>query len=222
MQLRANRLTKTILLTSGETLTILEDISLDIDSGEIFGVTGISQSGKSTLLGILSGLDLPTEGTVLWDKTPINTLNEDQRAALRLNHAGFVFQNFELLENYTALENVTLPLELSGKEDATMRASEALTEVGLEHRLYHYPGQLSGGEQQRVALARAFVSRPKVLFLDEPTGSLDQKTGESIIQILLKLNRLHQTTLICVTHDPNLNPIFSRSIHLVGGKIEAK
>lgn len=221
MKIRANRLTKTVLLTNGEPLTILEDISLEIEHGSIFGITGISGSGKSTLLGLLSGLDLPSSGDISWGERVINRLNEDQRAALRLNFAGFVFQNFELLETYTALENVMLPLELADKNNASAIASECLSEVGLKNRMHHYPAQLSGGEQQRVALARAFANSPKILFLDEPTGSLDQKTGEIIIDSILKLNKLHQTTLICVTHDPNVNPIFTQSVKISGGKLVA-
>lgn len=220
MQINANRLTKTVLLKNGERLTILEEITLNIEHGEIFGIVGISGSGKSTLLGLLAGLDLPSSGSIFWETTEINQLNEDQRALMRLKGAGFVFQNFELLEAYTALENVMLPLELAGKLNAKQRALECLAEVGLRDRMNHYPQQLSGGEQQRVALARAFATQPKILFLDEPTGSLDQKTGNRVVDILLALNQAHKTTLICVTHDPNLNRLFSRTVHLAGGKVK--
>lgn len=155
-----------------------------------------------------------------WDHHELNQLTEDEKAALRLQKAGFVFQNFELLEAYTALENVLLPLEIAGIKQAEKRALQSLAEVGLQDRVHHYPAQLSGGEQQRVALARAFVTEPKILFLDEPSGSLDQKTGHLIIDLLLQLNQRHKTTLICVTHDPALNPMFSRSVHIVNGSIE--
>jgi putative ABC transport system ATP-binding protein len=219
MQIRAEHLTKTVKLKSNETLNILEDISLQIETGEIISIVGVSGSGKSTLLGLLAGLDTPSEGKVFWDMSRIDTLDEEKRAALRLNSASFVFQNFELLQNYTALENVLLPLEIIGNKEARERALENLDAVGLMDRLNHYPSQLSGGEQQRVAIARAFAIRPRVLFADEPTGSLDQKTSEQIITLLSELNEKYQTTLICVTHDPALNEITSKSMEIAFGKI---
>lgn len=219
MQIRAEHLTKIVPLKSGESLTILQDISLIIETGEIVGILGVSGSGKSTLLGLLAGLDIPTEGQIFWDMARIDTLNEDERAALRLNSAGFIFQNFELLSSYTALENVLLPLELTGNSKAMELALEHLDAVGLIDRLNHYPAQLSGGEQQRVAIARAFAIRPRVLFADEPTGSLDQRTSDQVITLLSELNEKYHTTLICVTHDPALNEIASRSMHISFGKL---
>lgn len=206
-------------LKSGETLTILQDISLIIESSEIVSILGVSGSGKSTLLSLLAGLDTPTEGKVIWDMARIDTQDEDQRAALRLNAAGFIFQNFELLSSYTALENVLLPLELNGNRQAKEIALETLDAVGLIDRLNHYPSQLSGGEQQRVAIARAFAIRPRVLFADEPTGSLDQKTSDQIIALIADLNEKYHTTIICVTHDPAVNEIASRSMHIAFGKL---
>lgn len=221
MQIRAEQLTKIVPLKSGGSLTILQDISLMIETGEIVGILGVSGSGKSTLLGLLAGLDMPTEGEIFWDMTRIDQLSEDERAGLRLNSAGFVFQNFELLSSYTALENVLLPLELTGKPNAKAKelALESLDSVGLIDRLNHYPAQLSGGEQQRVAIARAFAIRPRVLFADEPTGSLDQRTSDEVITLLAELNEKYHTTLICVTHDPALNEIASRSMHISFGKL---
>jgi putative ABC transport system ATP-binding protein len=219
MQIRAEHLTKIVPLKSGDTLTILEDVSLNIEIGEIISIVGVSGSGKSTLLGILAGLDRPTTGKVFWDMSRLDNLDEDKRAALRLNAAGFIFQNFELLASYTALENVLLPLELIGKAEAKSQAIESLEAVGLLDRLNHYPSQLSGGEQQRVAIARAFAIRPRVLFADEPTGSLDQKTSQQIINLLLELNEKYHTTLVCVTHDPALSEMASRSMHIVSGRL---
>ncbi len=229
MKIRANHLTKKVSLPNQELLTILEDISLDIESGEKLGIIGVSGSGKSTLLGLLAGLDLSTTGSVFWEvdnKTifNLNLLSEDKRAELRLNQAGFVFQNFELLSSYTALENVLLPLELLGMNNSsttnlTERAKHCLAEVGLSHRLNHYPNQLSGGEQQRVAIARAFSVQPRILFADEPTGNLDQKTGFQIIRFLYELNEEYKTTLVCVTHDPALSEICDRTLHIADGRI---
>lgn len=219
MQIRAEHLNKTVPLSGGSQLNILQDISLKIDSGEILGILGVSGSGKSTLLGILAGLDLPSDGSVFWDKIDITQLSEDGRANARLKKAGFVFQNFELLPAYTALENVLLPLELSGAKNAEEEAKNCLREVGLKARFFHYPNQLSGGEQQRVAIARAFAVRPQVLFADEPTGNLDQKTGTDIIKLLLELNRVYQTTTICVTHDAALSQICTRTLHISGGRL---
>ncbi len=221
MKIRAEHLTKTVSLPMAKTLTILQDVSLNIDTGDILGILGVSGSGKSTLLGLLAGLDLPTQGRVFWNDTSLNELNEDGRARLRLHHAGFIFQNFELLPAYTALENVLLPLELIGQTDATSKAKLCLKEVELSARMHHYPNQLSGGEQQRVAIARAFAIQPSILFADEPTGNLDQKTGSHIIELLFELNQRHKTTLVFVTHDPTLSKICSKILHLSEGKLEA-
>ena len=186
-------------------LQILRGINLDIAQGESVAITGTSGSGKSTLLGLLAGLDLPTSGRIALFGQDLTPMNEDQRAAVRLGKVGFVFQSFHLLDNLTALENVLLPLEL-GAADAEFkaRAVQALQQVGLGQRLNHYPTQLSGGEQQRVALARAFVTQPKILFADEPTGNLDKATGLEIAQLLFNLQSQWQTTLVLVTHDESL------------------
>lgn len=182
-------------------LTILRDIDFTLNKGETAAIVGASGSGKSTLLSIVAGLDTPSSGTVHIDGVDLFAMDEDQRAALRSQKVGFVFQSFQLLGNLTALENVMLPLELAGQAGGAERAKETLERVGLGHRLRHYPAQLSGGEQQRVALARAFIAAPAVLFADEPTGNLDHKTGEQVIDLLFDLNRQHGTTLILVTHD---------------------
>lgn len=209
--IQTDNLVKTIP-QAGRDLQILRGISLSIDSGESVAITGTSGSGKSTLLGLLAGLDLPSSGSVQLFGQALDGLDEDQRAALRLGKVGFVFQSFHLLENLTALENVMLPLELNpsphpglppqgGKEQ---RAREALQQVGLGERMSHFPNQLSGGEQQRVALARAFVTRPQILFADEPTGNLDRATGHEISDLLFALQEKFHTTLVLVTHDETL------------------
>ena len=190
---------------SGHDLQILRGINLEIAQGESVAITGTSGSGKSTLLGLLAGLDLPTSGSVVLFGQDLTHMNEDQRAAVRLSKVGFVFQSFHLLDNLTALENVLLPLELGASHaDFKPRAVQALQQVGLGERLTHYPSQLSGGEQQRVALARAFVTQPKILFADEPTGNLDKATGLEITQLLFNLQSQWQTTLVLVTHDESL------------------
>ena len=189
---------------AGRELQILRDVSLTIDSGQSVAITGLSGSGKSTLLGLLAGLDSPTSGSVVLFGQTLHGLNEDQRAALRLGRVGFVFQAFHLLEHLTALENVMLPLELGTQSGKEQLAVEALQQVGLGERLSHYPNQLSGGEQQRVALARAFVTRPELLFADEPTGNLDRATGNEISALLFALQEKFQTTLVLVTHDESL------------------
>ena len=200
-------------------LVILRDIDLEITSGEALAVVGASGSGKSTLLAILAGLDTPTTGTVELGGTDLFKLDEDARAELRGRLVGFVFQSFQLLPALTALENVMLPLELAGGADAAARARRVLERVGLGERLGHYPRQLSGGEQQRVAVARAFVTEPKVLFADEPTGNLDSATGEQVIELLFEMNREHGTTLVLVTHDPELAKRCGRRIHIAAGEI---
>lgn len=189
-----------------ESLEILQNINLKVHQGESVAITGMSGSGKTTLLGLLAGLDIPTSGEVRLLGENLSTLGEDQRAALRLGDVGFVFQSFHLMDNLTALENVMLPLELDSDlslKDGGIRkrAKVALAEVGLEERLTHLPTQLSGGEQQRVALARAFVSNPKVLFADEPTGNLDSNTGNEIVDLLFSMQQQNNTTLVLVTHD---------------------
>ena len=205
---------------TGDThLTILQDIHLQINSGETVAIIGASGSGKSTLLALLAGLDLPTSGKVYLDQVDIFLLDEDQRAALRSKVLGFVFQSFQLLPALTALENVMLPLELANTDQASEKACQLLARVGLMQRLHHYPKQLSGGEQQRVAIARAFVTTPKLLLADEPTGNLDAETGEQIIDLMFELNREQGTTLVLVTHDETLSQRCSRQIRLSHGKI---
>jgi len=200
-------------------LDILTAVSLAIKPGETLAIVGSSGSGKSTLLGLLAGLDLPTEGSIRLTGVSLERLDEDGRALLRARHVGFVFQSFQLLGNLTALENVMLPLELAGAKDARQLAMAMLERVELGHRLKHYPNQLSGGEQQRVALARAFVTTPRILFADEPTGNLDSRTGSRIIDLLFQLNQEKNTTLVLVTHDPALAGRCGRSIRLEGGRI---
>ena len=202
-------------------LTILEDINISIHSGESVAIVGVSGSGKSTLLGLLAGLDIPTSGRVLLDGKDLNCLDEDGRARLRIHRVGFVFQSFQLLPSLTALENVMLPLELAGMDQVLTNAKERLVEVGLADRLHHYPNQLSGGEQQRVAIARAFVGQPSILFADEPTGNLDNKTAMQVIDLLFTLNKEHDTTLVLVTHDVTIAEHCDRSLTLVGGKLNS-
>jgi putative ABC transport system ATP-binding protein len=200
------------------TLDILRDIDFTLLKGETVAIVGASGSGKSTLLSIVAGLDTPSHGTVLIDGTDIFALNEDQRAALRAQKVGFVFQSFQLLGNLTALENVMLPLELAGRRDARSAAIHMLQRVGLGERLGHYPRVLSGGEQQRVALARAFVVQPAVLLADEPTGSLDFATGEKVMELMFDLNREQGTTLVLVTHDRAIAQRCERRITIEAGR----
>ena len=212
-------------LSGGRPLTVLRDISLAIAPREFVAVTGPSGSGKTTLLGLLAGLDRPTKGIVRLDGEDLGPLSEDARARLRAEKVGFVFQTFQLLPTLTALENVIVPLELraakrdGGEKSGGERAAELLTRVGLGDRTHHYPAQLSGGEQQRVARARAFANRPKILFADEPTGSLDAENGRTIIDLLVELNRDAGTTLLLVTHDPALAERANRIIRLAGGRM---
>ncbi|MGZ4960320.1 MAG: ABC transporter ATP-binding protein [Methylomonas sp.] len=203
--------------TSEGTLHILSSVDLIIKPGESLAIVGESGSGKSTLLSLLAGLDTPSSGKVLVNGRDLTRLDEDGRAALRNELVGFVFQSFQLLPGLTALENVMLPLELSGDNNAKAAARALLDRVGLSHRLTHTPKQLSGGEQQRVALARAFVTRPAILFADEPTGNLDSKTGAHIIDLLFELNQEQRTTLVLVTHDPSLASRCLRTIRLDAG-----
>lgn len=187
------------------TLTILDNVSLSILAGDAVSVLGVSGSGKSTLLGLLAGLDVPTSGTVLFNGTDITRLDEDGRAQIRAQNVGFVFQSFQLLSSLTALENVMLPLELTGRSVPNVQAKAELERVGLIDRLHHYPSQLSGGEQQRVAIARAYIAKPKILFADEPTGNLDAKTSHQVVELLFSLNAQHGTTLVIVTHNSELS-----------------
>ncbi|OIQ79135.1 lipoprotein-releasing system ATP-binding protein LolD [mine drainage metagenome] len=200
-------------------LTILSGVSCRVLQGESVAILGASGSGKSTLLGLLAGLDVPSAGEVRIGGIDIGILDEDGRAALRGRRMGFVFQSFQLLTALTALENVMLPLELSGQPNARDKAMAALTRVGLETRLQHYPRQLSGGEQQRVALARAFAPQPAILFADEPTGNLDASTGQRIIDLLFALNAEARTTLVLVTHDASLAARCDRRIYLEAGRL---
>jgi putative ABC transport system ATP-binding protein len=202
-------------------LVILRDIDLEITPGATVAVVGASGSGKSTLLGILAGLDTPSAGTVELDGHSLFALDEDARAELRGRLVGFVFQSFQLLPGWTALENVMLPLELLNRNDCEQTARSMLQRVGLGERLHHYPRQLSGGEQQRVALARAFVVRPRLLLADEPTGSLDAASGAEIIALLFEMNREYGTTLVMVTHDENLAARCGRIVRLAGGRVAA-
>ena len=218
--LAAERLTKTV--TSGEApLTILDEVSFEIAPGESVAIVGASGSGKTTLLGLLAGLDRPTAGEVRIDGRALSGLDEDARAALRQRLLGFVFQSFQLLPALTALENVMLPLELAGADDAAARARGWLERVGLAKRTGHYPKQLSGGEQQRVAIARAFAGDPKLLMADEPTGNLDGATGAEIAELMFRLNREHGTTLVLVTHDNALASRCTRRLSLASGRLVA-
>ena len=215
---RAEGLTKTVS-TPDHTLTILHDVGFSIRQGEALAILGASGSGKSTLLGLLAGLDVPSSGRVWIGGEDLFALDEDGRAQLRGRLVGFVFQSFQLLPALTALENVMLPLELAGGADAAARARGVLERVGLAERLGHYPRQLSGGEQQRVAVARAFVTQPRLLFADEPTGNLDSATGEQVIELLFEMNRERGTTLVLVTHDPDLARRCGRRLHIAAGAI---
>ena len=199
-------------------LTILDDITFSLRAGDSLAITGASGSGKSTLLGLLAGLDTPTAGQVNLLGQSIFALDEDGRAALRAKNIGFVFQSFHLLPNLSALENVMLPLELAGRE-ALGPATALLQQVGLGERFHHFPSTLSGGEQQRVSLARAFVQQPSVLFADEPTGSLDEVTGGKIIDLMFEFQRMQQTTLVLVTHDPKLASRCERQLVMQGGRL---
>ncbi|MCF5840842.1 ABC transporter ATP-binding protein [Aeromonas veronii] len=203
-----------------ESLTILEGIDLQVNSGETVALVGASGSGKSTLLGLLAGLDLPSLGDIEILGKSLGELDEEGRARLRAEQIGFVFQSFLLLPTMTALENVMLPAELRGERDCEPRARELLAAVGLGERLHHLPPRLSGGEQQRVAIARAFMTRPSLLLADEPTGNLDSKTGEKVIELLFELNRKHGTTLVVVTHDHQLAERCQRQLVMTAGRLD--
>ncbi|KXU37309.1 ABC transporter [Ventosimonas gracilis] len=220
--LTAQNLSKSVPAKEGEALCILHELSLDLRAGDSLAIVGTSGSGKSTLLGLLAGLDLPSSGQVMLAGQDLTRLDEDQRARLRAEHIGFVFQSFQLLDNLTALENVALALELKGNRHARDEAQQLLKRVGLGERLFHQPRQLSGGEQQRVALARAFAARPKVLFADEPTGNLDSQTGSHISDLLFELNQERGTTLVLVTHDERLAQRCKRRIRLEAGRLQTE
>ena len=218
--LEARSLRKEVPSPEGR-LTILADVDLEVAEGESVAIIGASGAGKSTLLALLAGLDEPTYGTVWLEGIELSALDEDGRAAARARHVGFVFQSFHLIPSLTAHENVMLPLELAGRADARPAARDVLTQVGLESRLGHYPRQLSGGEQQRVAIARAFVTRPSVLFADEPTGNLDTTTGARVIDLLFELNQATRTTLVLVTHDREIAGRCDRVIRMDAGRLVA-
>jgi len=205
--------------SGSKSLTVLDAITFSIEAGETFSIVGPSGSGKTTLLGICAGLDRADHGSVELCGASLNTLNEDQLAQMRNEKVGFIFQNFQLLQTLTALENVSVPLELQGDPNAAQVAKDLLDKVGLENRYHHYPSQLSGGEQQRVALARAFSNKPSILFADEPTGNLDEETGEKVVQLLFDLNQAAGTTLVIVTHDLDLAKRTQHILRLKGGKI---
>lgn len=216
--IETENLGKTVPVADGD-LNILSSVNLTITEGESIAIVGASGSGKSTLLGLLAGLDSPSKGNVFLNGQALTALDEDGRAEVRNKLVGFVFQSFQLMPRLTALENVMLPLELRGDKGAEQTAVNLLKRVGLEHRLHHTPMQLSGGEQQRVALARAFVTEPAVLFADEPTGNLDSKTGEQIIELLFELNQEKHTTLVLVTHDKLLAARCQRTLHIEAGQL---
>ena len=220
--LAVNKLTRTFKSGSRQ-LTVVNNIIFEIEAGTSCAIVGPSGSGKTTLLGLCAGLDRPSSGEVILTGVNLNPLNEDERALVRNQHVGFVFQTFQLVPTLTALENVMVPLELRGEatKSVRQRALELLTEVGLGDRTHHYPTQLSGGEQQRVAIARAFINQPKILFADEPTGNLDTETGQHIEDLIFDLNKSQQTTLVLVTHDPELAGKCDRVIGLKNGKIDS-
>jgi putative ABC transport system ATP-binding protein len=218
--LEARDVSKTVRGPEGR-LDILAGVHLQVHAGESFAIVGASGSGKTTLLGLLAGLDTPSSGSIRLEGHALETIDEEARADLRRRLVGFVFQSFQLLPALTAEENVMLPLELEGRADARAQAHDALAAVGLSARRRHYPAQLSGGEQQRVAIARAFVHAPRVLFADEPTGNLDQRTGHHIADLLFALNRDRHTTLVLVTHDAQLATRCSRGVELAEGRVVA-
>ncbi|WP_426060119.1 ABC transporter ATP-binding protein [Hymenobacter sp. B1770] len=218
--LRVDNLTKTYA-SAGHELTVLNAVSFELKAGDTFAIVGPSGSGKTTLLGLCAGLDRATSGSVWVNGIQLDNLSEDQRAAVRNQHVGFIFQNFQLLPTLTALENVLVPLELRGQRGASKTALALLDRVGLASRAQHYPAQLSGGEQQRVSLARAFANRPALLFADEPTGNLDPDTSERVVNLLFELNREAGTTLVLVTHDLELAARTQRTLRLRGGAVLA-
>jgi putative ABC transport system ATP-binding protein len=208
-----------VLPSGGRPLTVLDSVSLAIAPGESVAVLGPSGSGKSTLLALMAGLDRPSSGEILYDGRPIHGLSEDALALWRRGNVGFVFQSFQLLQHLTARENVLLPLELRGDGSASAAADELLEQVGLSDRGHHYPTQLSGGEQQRIAVARAFAARPALLLADEPTGNLDSRTGQTVLEMLAHLQRRSGTSLVLVTHDPATAQLAERRVHLLDGRL---
>lgn len=216
--LKVDNLTKTFQ-SGDKILTVVDDVTFHVDEGETFSIVGPSGSGKTTLLGLCAGLDRSTSGSVVLDGTTLDDLDEDERAEIRNQLVGFIFQNFQLMTTLTALENVMVPLELRNSNNAYRAAQELLERVGLADRSHHYPTQLSGGEQQRVSLARAFANQPKILFADEPTGNLDDETSEKVENLMFDLNREAGTTLILVTHNMELAHRTHRIIRIKGGKL---
>jgi putative ABC transport system ATP-binding protein len=217
--LQAENLTK-IYRSGGRELTVLDNVTFSVGQGDSMAIIGPSGSGKTTLLGLCAGLDTATSGTLSLMGFKLNVMDEDDRAYLRNQYVGFVFQNFQLLSTLTALENVMVPLELRGSKDASPKAKELLTRVGLGDRSHHYPSQLSGGEQQRVAMARAFITNPKILFADEPTGNLDEENAQHITELLFGMNKEKGTTLVLVTHNLELAQRTRRILRMRGGKLE--
>ncbi|GCC52927.1 ABC transporter ATP-binding protein [Chryseotalea sanaruensis] len=216
--LEAHLLTKTYQ-AADRPLTVLDAVSFQVEQGNSLAIIGPSGSGKTTLLGLCAGLDVPTSGTLSLMGFKLNNMSEDDRAYLRNQYVGFVFQNFQLLATLTALENVMVPLELRGERNVASKAKELLERVGLKDRMHHYPTQLSGGEQQRVAMARAFITSPKILFADEPTGNLDEENASHITDLLFGMNREQQTTLVLVTHNLELAKMTQRILRMKGGKL---
>jgi len=216
--LKINGLEKTYS-SGNKQLKVLQNITFDVEKSQTFSIIGPSGSGKTTLLGLCAGLDQPNSGSVELCGQDLSGLNEDQRAQLRNKEVGFIFQNFQLLPTLTALENVSVPLELQGNKDAVKKSKALLGKVGLADRIHHYPSQLSGGEQQRVALARAFANSPSILFADEPTGNLDEETGEKVIKLLFDLNTEAGTTLVIISHDLDLANRTQQILRLKGGQI---
>lgn len=216
--LHAENLTKRYR-SADNALTVLDDVSFSVHQGHSIAIVGPSGSGKTTLLGLCAGLDTPTSGTITLMNIKINALSEDDRARLRNQYVGFVFQNFQLLPTLTALENVTVPLELRGEKNVVSKAKDLLGYVGLGNRMTHYPSQLSGGEQQRVAIARAFITDPKILFADEPTGNLDEENAQHVTELLFEMNKEQGTTLVLVTHNAELAQRTQRILRMKGGKL---
>ena len=214
-------ITKTVNTSEGA-LQILQPISFQVKAGESIAIVGASGSGKSTLLSLLAGLDEVSTGEINLDGQPLHTMDEEQRARLRGDKVGFIFQSFMLVQSLTALENIMLPAEINGLDNPKKRAQEILEQVGLGHRSHHYPNQLSGGEQQRVAIARAFITEPKILFADEPTGNLDAANSDKIEALLFTLNKDNDTTLVLVTHDPQLAAKCERQLHMQAGELTEK
>ncbi|MGR0279797.1 ABC transporter ATP-binding protein [Marinomonas dokdonensis] len=219
--IKVSNLTHSVSSNTGN-LTLLKGINMEIKEGESVAIVGSSGSGKSTLLGLLAGLDVNTSGEIYLYDQLFSSLNEEQRALLRGQYVGFIFQSFHLLPSLQAIENVMLPAELKGDKQAKQQAKELLEKVGLGHRLDHYPNQLSGGEQQRVAIARAFASNPKILFADEPTGNLDEANGKTVIDLLFDLNKSNGTTLVMVTHDNDLAAMCDRQLVMSAGQLTEK